>query len=150
MQEGSLKVVDNLVNILVVEDDAVDVRAITRAIRKRRIDNPIVVAQDGIEALALLRGHLPRPYLVLLDLNMPRLDGFGVLDEIRNDPLLKDTIVFVLTTSDDDMDKVAAYNKNIAGYLVKNDHAGQQFVNVVSMLESFVLSVRFPPVPGLR
>ena len=141
--------IDDLVSILLVEDDTVDVRAITRAIRKKRINNPIVVAQDGIEALELLRKQLPRPYLVLLDLNLPRLDGLGVLEQIRDDPSLKDSIVFVLTTSNDDADKAAAYDKNIAGYLVKNDHAGEQFINLVSMLESFVLSVQFPPGPKL-
>jgi len=85
------------------------------------------------------------PYLVLLDLNLPRLDGLGVLEILRSDAKLKNTIVFVLTTSDDEVDKMRAYDKNVAGYLVKNEHAGEQFLSMITMLEKFILTIEFPP-----
>ena len=137
------------VSILLVEDDEIDVRAVKLALRKEKITNPIHVANDGVEALEILRGeagHEPisRPFLVLLDLKMPRMNGLQFLKEIRADSDLRESIVFVLTTSDDDRDKMAAYECNVAGYLLK-DNAGGDFMNAVRMLEYFVISVQFPP-----
>jgi CheY-like chemotaxis protein len=102
------------VNMLLVEDDVMDVRIVQRTFQKHKIANPIYVACDGVEALDMLRGHndhtpLPRPFLILLDLNMPRMDGIMFLQTLRQDPDLHTSLVFVLTTSDDDRDKVAAY-----------------------------------------
>ena len=123
------------VNILLVEDNAVDQEAIQRAFKRHRIANPIHVAADGIEALARLRGtngltKLPRPYLVLLDLNLPRLNGVELLREIRGDPELHDSIVFVLTTSKRDEDRMASYDLNVAGYVVKSD-VGAGFIRLI-------------------
>lgn len=134
---------------LVVEDDVVDRRAVERGLRRHGIDNPIVFAEDGIAGLEVLRGTeetppLRRPYIVLVDINMPRMNGIEFLKEVRDDPELTGTIVFVLTTSDLDRDKAAAYDKHVAGYLLKA-HAGADFLGVVTMLERFVLTVRFPP-----
>lgn len=108
-------------NILLVEDDEVDVMTVKRAFRQNHISNPLFVASDGIEALEMLRGdELPKGRrIVLLDLNMPRMNGIEFLQEIRKDPELVSTPVIVLTTSNDDQDKVNAYNLNVAGYLVK-------------------------------
>jgi CheY-like chemotaxis protein len=136
------------VNILIVDDDHVDVRAIQRDFHKQKIANPTTVACDGQEALDLLRGtngreRLPRPYLILLDLNMPRMNGIRFLQELRQDPALHDSIVFVLTTSASDEDTVAAYKHNIAGYIVKSD-AGPGFLKLIQLLEYFVLTVQFP------
>jgi CheY-like chemotaxis protein len=108
-------------NILLVEDDEVDVMNVRRAFRQFHIMNPLFVASDGVEALMMLRsGAVPSERrLVLLDLNMPRMNGIELLRELRSDPLLHATPVVVLTTSDDERDKIEAYNLHVAGYLVK-------------------------------
>lgn len=110
-----------LLNILLVEDDEVDVMNVRRAFQKSHIMNPLFVAGDGVEALEKLRGgDIPRGRrLVLLDLNMPRMNGIELLRELRSDSELQATPVVVLTTSNDDRDKIEAYNLNVAGYLVK-------------------------------
>ncbi|HEX8212401.1 MAG TPA: response regulator [Longimicrobium sp.] len=112
---------DKLLNILLVEDDEVDVMNIRRAFKKGNISNPLFVAGNGLEALEMLRGdELPRTRrLVLLDLNMPRMNGIEFLRELRADPDLSPTPVVVLTTSDAERDKVEAYNLHVAGYLLK-------------------------------
>lgn len=140
---------DRPVNILLVEDDALDAEAIVRAFEKNRITNSIRRVSDGRAALEVLRGEggeppFPRPYLILLDLNMPRMGGIEFLKEVRDDPDLRHSIVFVLTTSDDDKDKVAAYKKNVAGYMVKA-RAGEDFLNLINMLGSYLKFVEFPP-----
>jgi CheY-like chemotaxis protein len=133
-------------SIVVVDDDHVDRRMVTRSIRQRGIANPTVEARDGLEALALLRGEGGRiswPYVVLLDINMPRLGGLGLLEQLRADPVLRGTVVFMLTTSDDDRDIAAAYANQVAGYIVKSD-AGKGLVELTTMLEQFRLTVSFP------
>lgn len=137
------------VQILLVEDDDIDAEAVTRALMRQRIANPIVVVRDGIAALQRLRGQdgkaaLQRPYLILLDLNMPRMNGIEFLEELRSDPELHDSIVFVLTTSDADRDKVAAYRNNIAGYIVKSQ-AGEEFASVLEIVDLYWRYVEFPP-----
>ena len=145
---------DRIVTILLVEDDDVDAEAIVRAFRKNRIANPVIRARDGLEALALLResspaSRLTQPCIILLDLNMPRMDGKEFLAELRRDPQLSSYIVFALTTSNDAMDKLAAYVKNIAGYLLKSQ-VGDEFVRLTTMLEGFWHAIQFPPdVPRL-
>jgi CheY-like chemotaxis protein len=143
---------DSEVSILIVDDDEIDTRAVERALRNQRIVNPVYRAANGQEGLAMLRGEggrqkVPRPYLILLDLNMPRMNGLQFLQELRGDSSLSDSIVFVLTSSRADEDKAAAYEKHIAGYLVKPD-TGNEFLRAVQMLERFVLSVQFPPSHG--
>ena len=112
---------DKVLNILLVEDDEVDVMNIRRAFKKGNISNPLFVAGNGLEALEMLRGQeVPRTRrLVLLDLNMPRMNGIEFLRELRADPELSPTPVVVLTTSDAERDKVEAYNLHVAGYLLK-------------------------------
>lgn len=112
---------NNVLNILLVEDDDVDVMNVRRAFAKHHITNPLFVARDGVEALEKLRdSEIPKGRrLVLLDLNMPRMNGIEFLRELRNDPQLAPTPVVVLTTSNDDQDKVEAYHLNVAGYLLK-------------------------------
>jgi CheY-like chemotaxis protein len=107
--------------ILLVDDDEVDVINVQRAFRRNNIINPFYVAHNGLEALDLLRGEeVPRDRrLVLLDLNMPKMSGLEFLREVRADPELRLLTVIVLTTSDDERDKVEAYNLNVAGYIVK-------------------------------
>lgn len=137
------------VTILLVEDDSIDAEAIKRALKRARIVNPLVVVSDGLEALNILRGSaadppLERPFLVLLDLNMPRMNGIEFLEEIRNDEDLHDSVVFVLTTSEDDRDKLAAYGQHAAGYMVKSN-AGEDFMKLVGMLDSYWKIVELPP-----
>ena len=110
-----------LINILLVEDDVVDVKNVERALRKNNVANPLFVAANGLEALDMLRkGTVPGPRrLVLLDLNMPKMNGIEFLQEVRKDPELTSLTVIVLTTSNDDRDKVAAYSLHVAGYLLK-------------------------------
>jgi CheY-like chemotaxis protein len=140
---------ERTVHILLVEDDRVDAEAITRAFRKVKIANPVCVAPDGVAALQTLRGDgdippLPRPFLILLDLNLPRMNGIEFLDALRQDPQLHDSIVFVLTTSSAEQDKQAAYAYNIAGYLTKAN-AGLDFQYLVQMLDYYWCCVEFPP-----
>ncbi|RAM53147.1 MAG: response regulator [Hapalosiphonaceae cyanobacterium JJU2] len=115
-----------VINILLVEDDEVDVMNVKRAFKKVNITNPLHVATNGIEALAMLRsqnGEPPEvPYerrLILLDLNMPKMGGIEFLQKLRSDPQLRLTPVVVMTTSNQDKDRVEAYNLNVVGYLVK-------------------------------
>lgn len=112
---------DRLLNILLVEDDEVDVMNVRRAFQKNRITNPLFVAGNGVDALEQLRGgKIPRERrIVLLDLNMPQMNGIEFLRELRRDPQLNLTPVIVLTTSNDERDRIEAYNLNVAGYLLK-------------------------------
>jgi len=114
-------VVEKALNILLVEDDEVDVMNVRRAFDKNRIANPLYVAPDGVEALRMLRAdEVPKDRrIILLDLNMPRMTGIEFLRELRADQGLALTPVVVLTTSDDERDKINAYNLNVAGYLLK-------------------------------
>ncbi len=140
---------DRTVNILLVEDDDVDAEAVKRAFEQHKIGNPMTIVPDGLAALETLRGDgdtpaFPRPYLVLLDLNLPRMNGIEFLEVVRNDPKLKDSVVFVLTTSDDDKDKVAAYEQFVAGYMVKAK-VGEDFLRLVEMLDGYWRVVELPP-----
>ena len=138
-----------IVHILLVEDDEIDAEAIVRGFQKQKIENPITVVPNGIEALNALRGEdgyarVPAPYLILLDLNMPRMNGIEFLQSLRQDIQLKSSIVFVLTTSNSDRDKLAAYREQIAGYLLKQ-RSGVNFADLVNMLDFYWRVVEFPP-----
>ena len=115
-----------LINILLVEDDEVDIMTVQRAFKKGHIDNPLYLAGNGLEALALLRDSPGKPSLIpperrliLLDLNMPKMNGLEFLHELRADPALKHIPVVVLTTSNEERDRVQAYDFNVAGYMLK-------------------------------
>lgn len=117
---------ERAINILLVEDDEVDVMNVKRAFKKYKIANPLYVAGNGLEALEMLRSQDGNPpevpesrRLILLDLNMPRMNGLEFLHEIRQDEELKRTPVIVLTTSDEDKDRIEAYEFNVAGYILK-------------------------------
>jgi CheY-like chemotaxis protein len=134
-----------LLNILLVEDDDLDVMNIKRAFDKNRIANPLFVAGNGEEALELLRsGQVPRERrLVLLDLNMPRMNGIEFLRELRGDDELRATSVVVLTTSDDERDRVEAYNLNVAGYILK-PVTFVNFVEAMATLNKYWTLVELP------
>ena len=112
---------DRVLNILLVEDDEVDVMNVRRAFERNNVSNPLYVAGNGLEALEMLRdGTVPSERrLILLDLNMPKMNGIEFLQALRADPELASAPVVVLTTSNDDQDKIDAYNLNVAGYLLK-------------------------------
>jgi CheY-like chemotaxis protein len=136
------------VTILLVDDDRVDAMAVKRSFRHLKIANPVIEARNGIEALERLRGQngfqkVPKPCLVLLDLNMPRMGGIEFLTEVRADPELRPIVIFVMTTSADEEDRMRAYHKNIAGYVLKH-RPGQSFLESISMLEHYWRVVEFP------
>jgi len=133
------------VSILLVEDDDIDALAVQRGFKKLKLANPIIRTKNGLEALQLLRSaeSIQRPYVILLDLNMPIMGGIEFLQNIRKDENLKDAIIFVLTTSSADQDLVAAYNENIAGYIVKSDVKGG-FDKVINLLDCYWRVVMLP------
>ncbi|MEM1399179.1 MAG: response regulator [Pseudomonadota bacterium] len=137
-----------MVTLLVVEDDELDVIGVKRALRALRVNNPVVVAKDGVDALDILRGQngrqkLEAPYIILLDLNMPRMDGLEFLAVIRSDPNLRSSVVFVLTTSDDQEDIIKAYDHNVAGYIVKADPQ-RSFMDALKLVETYWTTVALP------
>jgi len=139
---------EKTVSILLAEDDQIDSRAFLRAMQKLKISNPVTVARDGLEAWEILKGlnghtPFPRPNLLVLDINMPRVSGLELLRMIRADDELHDSIIFMLTTSDDEQDKLEAYNLNISGYMLKSDVSGT-FSRAVEMIDRFWRVVEFP------
>ena len=136
------------VTLLLVDDDDVAAESVERSLRKANLAFRVVWAEDGAVALDILRGRdparqVPRPRVVLLDLNMPRVDGFEFLRELRTDPALRDDVVFVLTTSEIDSDRTRAYHENIAGYMVKSA-VGPQFMRLARLLASYQAAVSLP------
>jgi CheY-like chemotaxis protein len=138
-------VVPQVLNILLVEDDEVDVMNVRRAFDRAHVSNPLFVAGNGIEALAMLRGNaLPADRrLVLLDLNMPRMNGIEFLRAVRADSELRTLPVVVLTTSNDEHDKIDAYDLNVAGYLLK-PVTFASFVDLMSALNKYWMLVEMP------
>jgi CheY-like chemotaxis protein len=136
---------DRTMHILLVEDDEVDVMNVRRAFERNKIANPIYVAENGLEGLRMLRdGTVPRGRrLVLLDLNMPRMNGIEFLREVRQDPELSGVSVVVLTTSNEERDKVDAYKLNVAGYLLK-PVTFINFVELTSALNKYWTLVEMP------
>jgi CheY-like chemotaxis protein len=137
-----------LPTILLVEDDDVAAESVVRGLQRVGAPFPVVWAEDGAVALAALRGEdpqrkVPRPRVILLDLNMPRMNGFEFLQALRADPVLTDDIVFVLTTSDADSDRSRAYHQHVAGYMVKAA-VGPQFSRLAQLLLDYQSSVRWP------
>lgn len=132
------------VTLLIVDDDDIDAIALERALLKLRLLNKVQRARDGREALELLRGGaIPAPYIILLDLNMPRMNGLEFLEVLRTDPHLTHAVVFVLTTSKSDEDLVAAYRKHVAGYVFKQ-HMDRDFLEVIGFIEHYWRLVELP------
>jgi CheY-like chemotaxis protein len=136
---------EKLLNILLVEDDEVDVMNVRRAFEKNRITNPLFVATNGVDALEQLRGgKIPKDRrIVLLDLNMPQMNGIEFLREIRKDSQLNLLPVVVLTTSNDERDRIEAYNLNVAGYLLK-PVTFSNFCDVMAALNKYWALVELP------
>jgi CheY-like chemotaxis protein len=141
------------VKILLVEDDSIDVKAFQRAMSKLKITNPIEISRDGVEAWDYLQEAVANddeetPSLVILDINMPRMNGLELLSKIRADDNLRHLIVFMLTTSNDEKDKFEAFDMNVAGYMLKSD-MGNSFIRAVELIDSYWRVVEFP-VPNFR
>ncbi len=136
---------DRVLNILLVEDDEVDVMNVRRAFERNKITNPLFVAGDGVEALEMLRdGRVPRQRrLLLVDINMPRMNGLEFLRAVRADRELRLIPVVVLTTSDDERDRFEAYELNVAGYLLK-PVTFTTFVEVMAALNKYWTLVELP------
>ena len=122
--------------ILVVEDDEVDVMTIKRAMKEIHVTNPVEVRWNGEEALDYLQGERELPGIVLLDLNMPRMNGMEFLQQVRSDERLKRIPVVVLTTSREEQDRFSSFNLGVAGYMIKPvDYL--QFVEVIRAINLY-------------
>lgn len=138
-----------LIHLLLVEDDEVDIQDIIRVFKQNKIINPLHVARNGVEALNMLRGTngeaklVPTPKIILLDLNLPKMDGIEFLKALRADPILKSILVCVLTSSNEDRDKQDAYNLNVAGYILKPVQLSD-FIEVISTLKNYWALLEFP------
>ena len=132
-------------SVLLVEDDDVDVEVISRLFKKHDIKAPLHRAANGLEALDIIRGKhavdkIVRPYIILLDINMPLMNGLELLQVLRSDEALHESIVFVLTTSAREEDKQAASQHNVAGYFLKNNTAElPAFINTYCQFNNFPL-----------
>jgi CheY-like chemotaxis protein len=134
---------DLRLNILLVEDDEVDVMTVQRAFDDGKITNPLYIANNGIEALALLRGEPGQPpaiplhrRIILLDLNMPKMNGLEFLQVLRSDATLKHIPVIVFTTSNEDRDRIESYSLNVAGYILK-PITFESFVEILVTLNNY-------------
>jgi chemotaxis family two-component system response regulator Rcp1 len=137
--------IGRLIEILLVEDNPGDVRLTREALREGHVRINLSVAKDGADALAMLRhepphGETPRPDLVLLDLNLPKLDGRQVLAEMKSDPDLRRIPVVVLTTSKAEADVLRSYDLHANSYITKPVDF-EQFIKVVHSIEEFWLSI---------
>lgn len=139
-----------VIEILLVEDNPADVDLTLEALEEAKVRNRVAVVEDGEAALRYLRregeySDVQRPDLVLLDLNLPKMDGRQVLSEMKADRSLARIPVVVLTTSDAEKDVLDVYDRNASAYIVKPVNF-DQFAQVVRSIEGFWLTVvTFPP-----
>jgi CheY-like chemotaxis protein len=148
----SLKYFDmtNLVHILLIEDDEVDIMNVQRAFKKNNINNPLHIARNGLEALTALQGQnpdlvIPTPRVILLDINMPKMGGIEFLTELRKLHEHRSASVFVMTTSNEESDKIAAYDLNVAGYILK-PLSFEGFTSAVAILNHYWHLCEMPQV----
>ncbi len=132
-------------SILVIEDDEIDRKSITRAFKELKISNPKHEVCNGKEALEFLRSKtVPKPCLILLDINMPQMNGIEFLQVVKNDEDLKMIPVVMLTTSQEDQDRLKSYKLGIAGYMLKPvDY--KQFVEVMRTIHVYWIASLCPP-----
>lgn len=137
------------IEILMVEDNPGDVRLTVEALKEAKVRNNLCTVGDGVEALAFLRregrhAEAPRPDLILLDLNLPKMNGREVLAEIKEDPNLRRIPVVILTVSQAEQDIVKSYNLHANCYITKPVDL-DQFLEVVKSIENFWLTVVMLP-----
>ena len=135
----------NPINILLVEDNPADARLIKEVFKDTKTKNRLYVVKDGVEAMAFLNQELeyvdiPRPDVILLDLNLPRKDGREVLKELKEDTVLKRVPIVILTTSSAEEDIIRTYNNHANCYITKPVDF-DQFLKVINSIEDFWLSV---------
>lgn len=136
------------VRFMFVDDDEISIMALERGVKQLEISNTVQVAMNGVEAIAILNeamqrdGSLP-PYVVVLDLNMPKMGGLEFLEKIRNSDDFKNLLVFVLTTSDAPSDIASAYEYKVAGYIVKDD-SRNSYKETVAMIKAYSELVMLP------
>jgi CheY-like chemotaxis protein len=132
-------------HILLVEDDDIDAMTVRRILKELGALNPLDRATDGEMALAMLRdASKPLPGLILLDLNMPRMNGIEFVAEVKKDPALRLIPVVVLTTSSEEGDRIAAFSNSVAGYMVKPvDYP--QFVGIMRLIRDYWMTSVTPP-----
>ena len=133
------------IEVLLVEDDPGDVMMTREAFQDYKLHNELHVVSDGAEAMAFLRqegeyADRPRPDLVLLDLNLPRMDGRQVLEAIKSDPELASIPVVVLTTSENEDDVLRSYSLHANAYVTKPVDF-QRFIEVVRQIDDFFVTV---------
>ncbi len=136
------------ISVLLVDDDQVDIHTLIRSIQTAGVPAQIHVAKEGREALDKLRGEggrgsVPKPTIVLLDLNMPQMGGIEFLKQLRNDPTLSKTVVFVLSDSKSEESIQAAYSYNIAGYIEKPTTSWES-LDAMLMLQRYCRMVALP------
>ncbi len=139
------KFVNRVINILLVEDSPSEVRLTQEAFKNSRLPNTICVANDGIQAMAFLNKEgihkdVPLPDLILLDLNMPRKDGFAVLADIKSNSKFRMIPVIILTTSDTESDINKSYDLHANCYIIK-PVGFDKFVNVIKQIEDFWFTI---------
>lgn len=123
--------------ILLVEDDQVDTMTVVRALKEIHVTNPLVHVENGEEAINYLQDPQPdKPCIILLDLNMPIMNGIEFLQVVKNDSQFRRIPVVVLTTSEEQQDKVNSFNLGVAGYMAKPvDY--RQFVEVMRSIDAY-------------
>ncbi|WP_282124227.1 response regulator [Algibacter mikhailovii] len=109
----------NALNILLIEDDMIEVMKLNRTISTLKLGHKIIEANNGVEALEILKRKDDLPDIILLDLNMPKINGIEFLEILKNDAVLKFIPTIILTTSSNQKDLLACYNLGIAGYILK-------------------------------
>ncbi len=134
----------SLISILLVEDDDIDAMGVLRAFKKSQISNEVIRARDTFQATEILKnGDVSKPYIILLDINLPGKSGLEWLCEIRADCQLRTSPVFILSTSSNDADIDKAYENQVAGYIIKNTlDSGSKAL--VELLKNYFSTVRLP------
>lgn len=132
--------------ILLVEDNAADIEITVRALKRGQVPNELVIARDGVEAMIILRASL-NPGLILLDLNLPRMNGHEVLREIRTDPALRRIPVIMLTASTREEDIVRSYDLG-ANTFISKPVTFEEFIRVVASISDYwTVTATLPPPP---
>lgn len=144
---------NDAIEFMIIDDDDVSIMAIRRAMKKLGLNNPVTVARDGLEALEMLEADVAKasgeatlqPRIVTLDLKMPCMGGLEFLERVRSDPRFRRLVIFVLSTSDAPKDIEAAYEQNIAGYIIK-DQAVSTVREALALLRDYTEQVTLPPL----
>jgi len=141
---------ERAIEVLLIEDNPADVYLMMMALRDGRVKAHVHVVNDGEEALSFLNKqkdfrNSPRPDIVLLDLNLPRIDGHEVLASLKADPELSDIPVVVISNSDAEGDVVEAYQKHVAGYIIKPSNVDDYFAAIRTLKELWFHVLELPP-----